>query len=681
MNHATESKETSSNTTSPPADGVDLIKDALIKAGKNEEEISSVTTVDAAQTAVDQGRGKPGVLQQALLQKQLSLDHFGCLAASDQLTSGKAAETLKLSLEAIQNHVAAGTILGEDGKVSAALIDDLAKAGYWGLPIPEEWGGSGASKYFCGKAMIEMGSKGAEVVGGLLSIERLIGAAGPLIWKGTTEQKQEFLTAMAAGHVRSGFGGTEPSAGCNITSILTHGVDDGDDILVYGEKLFISNAWYGHLIALLIRYEDKLRVLLVPLPMQDSDEFNIVHYGIHALRQIHNKGLRFNGLRVPKKNLLPGDGLSIIFHDLDDGRFAVAATAIARMRRILASGLPWVYTRETFGEKLKERQYIRYLMALQAAYITSAEALVDWSASLIDEGYQGDVSSMIVKTRVTDWLRQTATELGMFMHGGRFVLHNHTIGDNLADDMVSSVYEGPNPMLGKAAIKAMVKPFGQEYLQPLMDNMKASGVNTQALRFGGFKQIMGTLRHLWSVKGGLFKNRGKLTRDVFKLMGFLRMLSKKSKPDVGTASVLKDLPKSFTGHMNFANKAWRVWRKNFILQVLKYQERLVDEDLIMLEEIYEPLTQITTMLVSIKAAQAAAKRGDAAAVAALNLTCLEMRVKLGGEKRTSVAYRKSVKEVSEHVLTGTFMPVQGVPTGAILQPYSVPAATAKTGKK
>ncbi|HNM51855.1 MAG TPA: hypothetical protein PKN86_19200, partial [Candidatus Obscuribacter sp.] len=66
MNHATESKENSSNTTSPPADGVDLIKDALIKAGKNEEEISSVTTVDAAQTAVDQGRGKPGVLQQAL---------------------------------------------------------------------------------------------------------------------------------------------------------------------------------------------------------------------------------------------------------------------------------------------------------------------------------------------------------------------------------------------------------------------------------------------------------------------------------------------------------------------------------------------------------------------------------------------------------------------------------------
>ncbi|NJL73565.1 MAG: hypothetical protein HC888_19600, partial [Candidatus Competibacteraceae bacterium] len=115
MKHATESKETSSNTNSPPAEGVDLIKDALIKAGKSDDEISSVTTVDAAQTAVDQGRGKPGVLQQALLQKQLSLDLFGCLAAEDQLKSGKAAETLKLSLEAMHKHGNAGTILGEDG--------------------------------------------------------------------------------------------------------------------------------------------------------------------------------------------------------------------------------------------------------------------------------------------------------------------------------------------------------------------------------------------------------------------------------------------------------------------------------------------------------------------------------------------------------------------------------------
>jgi alkylation response protein AidB-like acyl-CoA dehydrogenase len=84
--------------------------------------------------------------------------------------------------------------------------------------------------------------------------------------------------------------------------------------------LFISNAWYGHEIALLLLIDNKLRVLITTLPDEDSEVFSINNYGIHALRYIHNKGLKFNGLRVPKANLLEGDGLAIIFHDLDEGQ-------------------------------------------------------------------------------------------------------------------------------------------------------------------------------------------------------------------------------------------------------------------------------------------------------------------------------------------------------------------------
>ncbi|MBS2009610.1 MAG: acyl-CoA/acyl-ACP dehydrogenase [Cyanobacteria bacterium SZAS TMP-1] len=667
MNAKSQNDETVNQSPSPPAGGdIDLVNDALVKAGKGQEEIDSVGTIDIAQIAADSGRARTGVLQQALLARQIDLRLFACQADRSELQSSLAAETLADCINIGIQHRDAGTILGADGKVNPQLIAELAEAGYWGLPIPAEYGGSGASKFFLGRTMTMMGATVAEIVGGLLSIERLIGTAGPLIWKGNAEQKERLLRPLAAGHKRSGFGGTEPSVGCNITKASTYGVVDGDDIVVYGEKLFISNAWYGHEIALLLSIDGKLRVLITELPQCDSEVFSINNYGIHALRYIHNKGLRFNGLRVPRANLLDGDGLAIIFHDLDEGRFAVATTGAARMRRILAMCVRWADYRETFGVKLKERQFIRYNLALQAAYIAGADALVDWSSSLIDAGYQGDVSSMIAKTKATDWLRQVSTELGLFTIGGRFTLHGNTIGDNLADDLVTSVYEGPNPMLGMACIKSMIKAFGEPYLGPVMQELKNAGIDTNKLVFGG-KRLPQTLKYLLASSGKMFKNRKKIFAAVANLTGYLMQI--RSTPKAGSQMAFEGLDSRFVAHRQFAEKAWHQWRKKFIAAILKYQERLADEQLLMLEGIYEPMASITTMFCAIAASRTARQNGDEATLAALHLLCLEMRCSLSSESHTSGQYKKAVEEVATHVLAGTFHQLDGVPAGEIQQPY------------
>lgn len=653
------------STPENPEHDIDLIADALAKAGKGTEEIDAVGTIDRAQVDADSGRARMGVMQTALLSAQLDLRLFACQGYQPELSDSPAADVLKRCLAVGLKHRDAGTLIGGDGKVNPELINDLADAGYWGLTIPAEYGGSAASRFFAGRAMIAMGSNVADIIGGLLSIERLIGAAGPLIWKGNEEQKERLLRPLAAGYVRSGFGGTEPSVGCNITKASTYGVVDGDDIVVYGEKLFISNAWYGHEIALLLRIDDKLRVLITRLPDADSDVFTIVNYDIHALRFIHNKGLKFNGLRVPKANLLEGDGLAIIFHDLDEGRFAVAATAASRMRRMLSSCLPWVNTRVTMGSKLKEREYVRFLLAMQAAFMVGSETLVDWSASLIDRGYQGDVSSMIAKTRATDWLRRVATELAMFTHGGRFVLGGHVIGDNLADDMVSSVYEGPNPMLGLASIKAMAKVFAELFLKPLMLEFARAGIDVSRLRFNG-KYLTSTLSYLWSEKGHLLANRAGFMSAAGNLVAFLRAIRKPPK-----ALPFPGLDKRFEEHLQFAEKAWNKWRMHFVLSVLSKQEKLADAQILMLEGIYEPMADITTMFCAIAASRTAAQNGDVATVAALNLLCLEMRCKLSSEKHTSSAFRAAVNEVADLFLAGKFHQLENVPTGEILQPYEV----------
>lgn len=656
------STDNTQNISKPSAESppdIDLIGESLARAGKTEGEIEAVKILDQAQVHADSQRAKPGVIQQALLGNELDLALFACMADKNELIDSKASLVLSESLATSFKY--GDNIIGADGKVNPDLINDLAKAGYWGLPIPQKWGGAGASKFFCGRAIVTMGSSVGEIIGGLLSIERLIGAAGPLIWKGTDEQRERLLRPLAEGYVRSGFGGTEPSVGCNITKASTYGVIEGDEVVVYGEKLFISNAWYGHQIALLLQIDNKLRVLITDLPEADSEQFSIVNYGIHALRHIHNKGIKFNGLRVPLANLLDGDGLAIIFHDLDEGRFAVAATAAARIRRILSSCVPWVHFRETFGEKLYTRQYIQYLMALQAAYLVGSETLVDWSASLIDNGYQGDVSSMIAKTKATDWLRQCATELGMFTHGGRFVLDGHTIGDNLADDMVSSVYEGPNPMLGKACVKSMAKAFIEVYFKPLMVEMVKAELDIGTLMRGNLKSA----GHVMSKLGKIWKNRKGLTAATSKLIGYVINVSLKAPPVKNG----KNLNGDFADHLKFARKAWFKWRRNFVLNVLKYQDKLADEDLLMLEDFYEPMANISTMLCAINASRDAIAAGDEATLNALNMLCLEMRVKLAGEKRTSRRYRKAVKETAGLVVSGQMRQLDHVPHGTILREY------------
>lgn len=661
-----ESIMTNNQTNDSGQQDVDLITDALEKAGKGADEIESVMTVDAAQVAADSERSLRGVVQEALLSTSpLDLELFACIGDHAELSTSEAARVLDRSIEITAGHVSSGTMLGENGKISSALVSELAAAGYWGLPIAPEWGGSGASKFFLGRAIVRMGSQGFEIAGGLLSIERLIGASGPLSWKGTDEQKERILTRLASGELRSGFAATEPCVGCNITKVRTHGIVDGDNVVVYGDKLFISNAWYGHVVALFLRIDDKLRVLVVELPTEDSEEFQVVHYPIHALKQIHNKGLRFNGLRVPLKNLLPGDGLSVIFHDLDDGRFAVAATAAARMRKILASGVPWVKFRKTFGEKLEKREYIRYLLALQAAYIAGADALIDWSASLIDGGFQGDVSSMIAKTKATDWLVRCSTELGKFTHGGRFVLVGHTIGDLVVDDLVARVYEGPNPMLGKACIKSLAKAFGEELLVPIIKALARSGVELRQLRFHNGKAIRQTLSYLWKNRSALLSDRKFLLEQSRAISRYMRKLRWSGKIDIAASGV----DSRFSGHLRFAEKAWNRWRRDFFAQVMLRQERLADEDLIMLEQLYEPLTDIVSMLCAVAASRPAIASGDRGTVAALNMLCLELRCKIGGEKRFSTVYKKAVHETAELVLSGQFHQLDGVSPGTLLQPY------------
>jgi alkylation response protein AidB-like acyl-CoA dehydrogenase len=660
-------------TNKPTSPSDDLLTDALKRAGKDKSEIDAIKTVDNAQAAANDHRKLPGAIQEALLSRDLDLGLFARSQKSATMQP-RVAEVLERCVALVEDYLGKNKVFTETGAFNPELEADLTKAGFYGLTIPVEYGGTGATMHELAQIMLRLGRIGDPVIPGTLSVKVLIGPVGATKHFGTEEQKQLFLSHMASALFQGAFAGTEPSAGCNITKIRTYGEIEGDELRIYGEKLFISRATYGAEVAVFLKINGEYKVVKVDLPTEDTPEFRLNRYNLHVLQPaLENNGLIFNGLRVPVKNILPGNGLEAIFKDLDDGRWAVGTSASIMMSIILASCPQWVKKRMTFGVTLDKRQGIQYRMSMIAADIAGAELLSRWTADQIDLGRAGDLSAMIAKTWSTNEARDVITKLGIEVHGGRSFFKGHPVGDYVLNALVATVYEGPNPMLAQAGVNALVKALRGSGLEDLGRGFKAAGVNMFDLMPNTKKFLLGIpgiVGTLLKNAPGLFANRKQILNGA---RGFVPVLinsyrgEKKGKVVGG-----KNLPdERFERHLKFAAKKWFAWRKHLLSLTFKYGEKLADEQLITEFEVYQPLADIVTMFVAIQGAKAAAAEGDTGSVAALNMLCEALTCRLSGKAPTSKGIREASKETMEQIMNGKIRALHGVPVKAIFQDYNL----------
>src|SRR5262249_57724220 len=155
---------------------------------------------------------------------------------------------------------------------------------------------------------------------------------------------------LASGEARSAFALTEPCAGSDLTALRTTAVEAGDHFEVTGEKLFITHCLPGRTIGLVVMLKGQPAVLIAELPPQETDQFRLVRYKLHALRRGYNNGLKFDRFRVPRENLLTppqGNGLTIAYPAPDLGRVAVCAGAAGGLGALLAGRPPWGGVRRT----------------------------------------------------------------------------------------------------------------------------------------------------------------------------------------------------------------------------------------------------------------------------------------------------------------------------------------------
>jgi hypothetical protein len=420
---------------------------------------------------------------------------------------------------------------------------------------------------------------------------------------------------------------------------------DGDDYVIDGEKLFITNAVPGRTVGLVCRINDRPSVLIVDLPDDENEQFKLVTYGLFALKRLHNNGLKFHGLRVPRENLLEpaqGDGLTIAYHGLNLGRVALCATAAGSMRVMLANLLPWAKFRRTYGAAIVTRELVLRRIGRLAALIVGCDALVDWCSWLLDQGYRGELECIIAKIFGSEAQKEAAIELFMKTHGGRAFLRGHLFGENVHEYLAPCIYEGEGEVLGMAFFKSLIKEHGKTFFEPVGRALQAAGIR---------KPNPLNPAHAWALKGAMLPYLKWRAGE---------MLSPRQRLHLDGAPLLPRL----AAHADFAVAGLERSRLEISNLMFKHQLRLADRQC-QLAELSQRIQDRVVMLLS---SLWAGRQSNEVVQAAAEVLCSDLKRRLTGRRPSDAEFR-AVTKLGETVASGGFEAITGIDPGEILMPY------------
>jgi alkylation response protein AidB-like acyl-CoA dehydrogenase len=628
----------------PEQESASFAETALKLGGKSDDEARRTGAIDAADDQVErlfapayQTANSPA--HRAVWDRGVPVELFQSQSVA---TPPDVKEAMDASIGVVRRHRVSGTLHNSDGRISDRVMNELGDVGYWGLLVDREFGGSGApfaafAPFLTRMALVD------PTVAGLASVHGCIGAVDPVRTFGNEEQRRRFLPGLASGERLSAFALTEPGAGSDLTALKTTAVRSGDDYIVNGEKLFITNVVPGRTIGLVCLIEEKPAVLVVELPREENANFQLRKYGLWALKHTYNRGIVFRDFRVPAENLLTprrGDGLTIAYHGLNLGRVALCANAAGTMRLMLASMIPWANYRRTYGQPIARRELVRRRMGELAGLITGCDALVAWCSQLIDHGYRGEMECIVAKIFGSEAQKRAAIEMFMKTHGGRSFLHGHNFGDNVHEYLAPCIYEGEGEMLAMGFFKSLVKEHGKTFFEPIGKRLAAKGIK---------KPNLLNPVHLWALRGAPWP---------YLKWVVARRLSSTVKPQVAS------MPPELQRHVEFACYELQGMALEISGTMSKFQLALADRQCRM-AELSQRCQDLITMLAT---SFYGARQEDEMIRDAADVLCQELTQKYTG-RRPSNKYYRQVTELGAAIADGSFTGLSDIDAGEILMPY------------
>lgn len=303
-------------------------------------------------------------------------------------------------LEKVLHEHANPDAIDRDGEIPDQVISALARIGAFGIKVPTAYGGLGLSQTnYCRAAMLLGGYCGNLTA--LISAHQSIGVPQPLILFGTDEQKRKYLPRFARGEI-SAFALTESGVGSDPARMQTHAEpsEDGDAFILNGEKLWCTNGTRAGVIVVMARTPDRVangkskQQITAFMVEMDSPGVEVVRRcRFMGLRALYNGVIRFQNVRVPRENILGGEGkgLRVALTTLNTGRLTLPAACAGMSRRCLDMTRRWAAAREQWGAPIGKHAAIADKIARMAANTFAMEAMTLFTASLVDKDKHADV--------------------------------------------------------------------------------------------------------------------------------------------------------------------------------------------------------------------------------------------------------------------------------------------------
>ena len=377
-----------------------------------------------------------------------------------------AGEDLLRKLEGyLRDHVDPDEI-DRTGEIPPENFKGLAEIGAFGIKVPKKYGGLGLSQSNYGRAAVLLGSWDGNVAA-LVSAHQSIGVAQPLLLFGTEEQKQKYLPRVAGGEI-SAFALTESHAGSDpaTMSLRAEPTPDGSEFVLNGEKLWCTNGVKAGVLVVMARTPPKLvsgkeRKQITAFIVDVNTPGLRIAYRCRfmGLRALYNAVVSFKDVRVPRENIIAGEGkgLKVALTTLNTGRLTLPAACVGVSKRLLEISRKWAGERIQWGVPIGQHAAIAGKIAEMAGNVFAMEAMTFLSSSLLDRK-AGDLRIETAMCKM--WATETTWKIAddaMQVRGGR----GYETADSLAgrgeppiaverflrDCRVNTIFEGSSEIM------------------------------------------------------------------------------------------------------------------------------------------------------------------------------------------------------------------------------------------
>ncbi len=326
----------------------------------------------------------------------------------------------------------------------AEAIAEMAQLGFFGMLVPEQWGGSDTG-YIAYALALEEIAAGDGACSTIMSVHNSVGCV-PILRFGNEEQKRRYLTSLASGAQIGAFALTEPQAGSDASSLRTRARRDGDGYLINGAKQFITSGRHaGTVIVFAVTDPDAgkrgISAFIVPT---DTPGYQVVRVedklGQHASDTCQ---LAFEDMRVHRSQRLgeEGEGYRIALANLEGGRIGIAAQAVGMARAAFEAARDYARERAAFGKPIVEHQAVAFRLADMATQIAVARQMVLHAAALREAGQPALVEASMAKLFASEMAERVCSAAIQTL-GGYGYLQDFPVERIYRDVRVCQIYEG-----------------------------------------------------------------------------------------------------------------------------------------------------------------------------------------------------------------------------------------------